>query len=497
MPRLLLPLLLLLPACAWGQVCVVTMSFNQCSAAMNEHFAQLPTPEAATTAALEDGLATLNTGGQAASSTTTDDFNPKFQASADTLGVSGESGDAVTLSWADLLSNALRGRLSGERRSATNQSQHHKLIVKLEEAAVFEPVAALITDPAVGEELEESLDDFDNVAVDLRFSLNSQKYGRDLNQHATLISNVQAFTTSQLSGQLDVEAQLANAQSNVLRQLVERGGRFDSSAGDADKPLSEVFAAAPELATQFITATERVRIAQLEYERLYESAARQNGLFTLIDLINNQPQLVVSVESKIRDDLVGPDQHTAKLTYEFGGTNVNRYEKYAAEQREADRLATERDPTRQPACSDEVSCLASYVATRRDGAVSEGSRLALSIEYVGKDAYDFDRAGVQFAQDKESSLIARFAYGRYVDVGFADATRAGRSRIDVTASFEDVRGDPARQNRSIANIVFAQEISRGLFFTLGLAWANKPEFRGAVDEEISARAGISYKLAGE
>jgi len=198
---------------------------------------------------------------------------------------------------------------------------------------------------------------------------------------------------------------------------------------------------------------------------------------------------VLSVQSHVRDDLVGPDENSLKFTYEFGGVNVNSFRHYQTLQEELDK---KKKPSETPVCPDDVACLKNYVGLNR-GAITSGGRLAFSLEYVTKSRYDFDRSGVSLHFDSEKSVIAGLAYGRYVSLG--GMAGGQKSRFDVSASYEDVSKDPQRQDRGLVKATFAQEIGDGLFLTVGLVWANKPEFRGDVDKEVSARAGITYKLA--
>lgn len=48
----------------------------------------------------------------------------------------------------------------------------------------------------------------------------------------------------------------------------------------------------------------------------------------------------------------------------------------------------------------------------------------------------------------------------------------------------------------MASATLSQGTVSGLTLSASLVWANKPEFRGDVDEELSANIGFNYKLAG-
>jgi len=557
-------LLLAAPAWAAAQTCTTSMTLHECWGALNSQASGRASQNQKDTATKVAAAANpVNTGSQTGTSTATDDFNPKFQVSADSLGVTGDSGGGLTLSWSDLLGQAV----FGPDRSFERAGQQHKLTVKLEQAELFEPLSKAITDTAVKDELRGSLGDFDDVLADFRLSLDALKYGRNLQRQGTLIDAIQAATQKPLQSQID--EMLSN--TDVEDALVQKYSL------DPDKRLNT---ALNELdAQQVIAATQTAWTSVLGYVEAYESNARKNGLFDLVDLVNNQPQLVLSVQSRIRDDLVGPNESALKFSYELGGANVNAFRRYQAEQqaREAPEAAqaaaaqsvaaaaTEaakesptnaaavaaaasaaataaaaaaaakgadatavgavsasiaRAATTNPAdadgaaaagravadaelarvaalraCATVVACLQRYVAREKD-AIRAGNRLAFSLAFVSKDSYHYDQHGVLLDLPSARSLVAQFTYGRYVGTrNLAGILGGRRSRIDIAASFEDVKDDPTRQNRAVANITFAQEVSRGLFLTVGFAWANKPEFRGAVDTELSARAGISYKLA--
>jgi len=479
MTRLAVSLGLLLLFCgeAAAQVCDIKESYNDCIRKLNTR---------ASGGAADAELAKANTGTQSGDvDAATDDFNPRFQAAVDAQGLdSDDDGAGITLAWNDLLQKVLRGRFD-ENGTATHAGQHHKLVVKLEEAQLFEPLENGIADAAVSDPLQKSLDDFDDVSVAFRFSLNSVRLGRDLQAHTEYISAIQSVSMEALDPDRELRAQIGDQEDQILQQMFElfddfeADVRLDTTVGDAR-------------ARALLAATEKAYAAQIDYAVSLDAHLRRNGLFDLVKLVNNQPQIVLSVDARQRDDLVGPDETALKFVYEFGGVNVNAYNRY----REGVECAQGNIRLTHVAAVDddmEVACLTRFIGANST-AIDEGNRFAASLEYADKEHYVFSGSGVNLDLPSHSSLVAKLTYGRYLRLG-RDTGGVGRSRIDVSASYEDVNDDPTRQNRAIAKAVFAQEVSDGLFLEIGFAWANKPEFRGEVDHEVSAKAGISYKLA--
>ena len=179
-----------------------------------------------------------------------------------------------------------------------------------------------------------------------------------------------------------------------------------------------------------------------------------------------------------RDPLAGPDEWRAKLVYERGFVNVNSVRNLCSA---------------KSAAPDRVSCFTSYLdAPSTQKRLEGGDRVALSAEFLRRKKYSISLPAdaINLAEKSYKSLIGSLAYGFYT--AFDDKGDA-QSRLDVKANYEDVSSDPQRQDGERSVTTFSQRVIGGTILSLSLVYATKPEFRGEVDEELSARLGFNYK----
>lgn len=254
------------------------------------------------------------------------------------------------------------------------------------------------------------------------------------------------------------------------------------------------FAEYPEgIGTDVLVMWQKAVTADVEAGRAVLDALRTSGYFDLYRLANNQPQLNFGVEYRAGSRLVGPDEARAKLSWEFGLTNLNDLRQFASPSGTCSKRATDASADAR------ADCLQEYLDdpdVRAD--LQSGDRFALTVEYLRRKPYDADLPddNVSLSLDAERAVVGSLAWGRYLSLAGTGAETFGRSRVDLVASYEDVSSDPARQDRGIANLTYSQEVSGGLVLSLAVVYATRPEFRGDVDEEWSSRLGLNYKLAG-
>jgi hypothetical protein len=67
-------------------------------------------------------------------------------------------------------------------------------------------------------------------------------------------------------------------------------------------------------------------------------------------------------------------------------------------------------------------------------------------------------------------------------------------RADLTGSWEEWSDDPAHQDRGLLKLALTQRIDNDTSAVVGSVWATKPEFRGEVDKEVTARFGLTFSL---
>lgn len=225
------------------------------------------------------------------------------------------------------------------------------------------------------------------------------------------------------------------------------------------------------------------------------------GLFQLAGLTNNQPQLLFSVGARFRNELAGGDDFNAKLSFEFdmSGHNINNMWKYHRSSRAKkvtsqckSKLSKSKDNfSLAKVCAEEIG---RYIV---DNPIESGGwRGSVSVEYVDRQDGMFEIPGVEnpLSLDGGRSLIGSIAVGRQFQI---TNTSLPKAKLDFSLSYEDVSDDPNRQNRTIGSVTFTQQLAEALQLSVGLVWANKPEYRPSVDEEFSARIGLNYKLSGK
>jgi hypothetical protein len=234
----------------------------------------------------------------------------------------------------------------------------------------------------------------------------------------------------------------------------------------------------------------------------------------LAALIDNQPQLVVSVARRASNRVVGPRSTAYALSYEFGTKNVN------AVLREYHRLGQSN-----PALSETDRQLAALKTVVGDAttATSFGAedRLLFSATYRDFDnlhfshAYTFpifDTTGTEvdlhpvatIDLGHSSEIRGKVVWTRLTTGAkkVAEASAAGSDNGTssesprLTVSIEGVRvhGDPSRHDQLVGKASYELPLSSGVTIPLTLTWANRPEFLDKKGQQFGAHVSLSYKV---
>lgn len=414
-------------------------------------------------------------------------------ATANTGTVSMNAGGTVVSDLSSLLAFALDTESLGDDRQAVTVdlnrilglpgSGDYQLRGIIRQAEVFAPLnQALGTDGEASmrrDELDDELGDFDDVSLMFSYSLNTKRLGRST-EGKDFLNEIfaQAATPSVVNCATPPDIVVQNEILPVLAQRnIDPSSVFVTNTTDLlpDATFRDVAqAASSALATRLIEAVECQRQSIHQQKVRLDQALERIHFDEIADLVANQPQLVFSVERTERDRLTGPSETKGKLTFEKGWNNVN---------------------TVRQACAGNVTlqCVKNAIDQNRK-AIDRKSRLKLSLEYADIESYDesFFGGTINVDQGSDRKLTATLGYGQVLRT---DGAGNDATRLDLTWSYEDVDNDSMRQTRSVLNASFSQQVAGGFVLTLGAVYANKPEFLGQVDEEVSARFGLTYKLA--
>jgi hypothetical protein len=420
---------------------------------------------------------------------TINDFLSRLRMSADSGGLGNGDGDG----------EALVFELNDFLGLPVNDG--YKFQALLGQPEVFAPLAEAIPEDVRAtrvSELEKGLNDFDNVTFVFTYSPMGRSMGRKpslyLEEREALLAAVmggmqmRSLTNDVFKSQFDLGAIIQDlpdeAQQAIADQNLQDPGSLDLSALE------------PDTATAVREALEKsISALDVRTEALLE-ALTAAGYFSLTDLISNQPQLYVNAQRTSPNELIGPRKVTGKLTYEHGFVNINRLRRTCRLKAAEDDATADQEKKRLQGF---LSCFQGFLTPERIAQMQRGDRLALSVEYSDVEDYKVTLPGDTTTTDDDVTLdlpadrklVASLALGRYLTF-FKDG--AGSSRIEAESKYEDYGEDPQRQERWVTTLTFSQKLADQAVFTLGLVYADRPEFRGVVDKEISARVGLSYRL---
>lgn len=201
--------------------------------------------------------------------------------------------------------------------------------------------------------------------------------------------------------------------------------------------------------------------------------------FALADLIEGEPRWVLDVGTRQRAGAAGPDEASAALSFQWGWISYRGARAFA----------------RRRGLAFDAAAIAAY---RQDHAQAKDALplFTLSAEYGRARSFAFGLPGLTeaFAQDGTHRLTAKASAGVYLGEGYAH-------RLELSAAYDDVSDDPKLQNRFVAELTWVERLNQALAqFTGGselvvtAVYANKPRFRGDVNEELGVRAGLKWSF---
>jgi len=440
-----------------------------------------------------DQLAEKNTGAAPAvspeSASSFNDFFSTLKAAADSGSTDGDDDQAIGFE----LSRCARGEFVPPESSAEKpQDAIHARIqcqvrVRAGGAELYDPVKQALpadTRDARSKALEDSLDFGDNLTVGVFFNIVGTNWGRVPNfASEPLFADIWNVVNQKEDPLIRASNEVSNVYEDIREQISTELSEFD-----ANTPFNKVAERNRPLAQKAVEAREKAWRAEFESADEVRKVLLETRYLDLVDLVNNQPQLNFGVEYTERGELAGPNEWRAKLIYEKGLVNVNTARRYVNSSKCKPAATFDKDISAR-----RVACFNEYLSRpSTQQRLKGGDRLAVSIEAVRRKRYSINLPtdAITFAEDSDRSFVGALAYGFYV--GFDDAGDA-RSRIDLRASYEDVKSDPKRQDRGLFVATYTQKFFEKTLVAVSVVYATQPEFRGDVDKDLSARLGINYK----
>lgn len=321
---------------------------------------------------------------------------------------------------------------------------------------------------AVEKSLLGSKTNAEHTTLQASYNFTSQRLGRNFARHMVLYNQLfQQAVAGPTSTQVQAEADLIRKLTHALGDISLDETRWAAIPPDKRAAAEQVL---------FETVQSHVAL-----QTAFAAAVKNSGLDLFGQLINNQPQLSITVSRSFRDDLYGPDLISGRIAFEAGlSDNLNGF---------FGRFDSHQCQTRIAECLTEYSSYAKDPAVKAN--IREASRVAVYAEFIRRADYHYTNAdvGLDVALKAGTTFLSGLDYGRLIgvsDAGLADA------RVDASFRYE-YRSDAPDTTRLVASLTLTKKLGE-ISIPFGIVYANKPRFLTGVDQGLTANVGLKFNL---
>jgi hypothetical protein len=319
-------------------------------------------------------------------------------------------------------------------------------------------------------DLQKDISAFGSSRVELTYSLVNRRFGRDFTVARAQLAPIYQGAWAR-AGMPMIDGALLGTQLAAVTQI-------SSSGLDTATPFT---AYPPELTTLRDEIKQKVaEIAPLIGKATAATQQELDGLKGLAALVEHQPQLLFSLSHDIRDDIVGPEKLSAKLTLELTRYNLGNF------LRGPGAVCTDANAVKlgQQAYASCRSALNGYL-NESGTALNAQPRWKLSAAYQRVKAirYAYPNDGVELHLPETERIEVTAGWGRPLQA----------DRVDVEVAYDsNIDSDANNKERVKATLTYTRRVG-GMDVPFSLVYANRNEILGRVDHQLSLNLGIKFR----
>lgn len=410
------------------------------------------------------------------------DFLPWFHFAVDSVSPS-DDGKAVVVTSNPVRAHAWRLKLTA---TATEPEPFERLFADVPDESR----------PAVLESITGELGDLDDVSWSATLGFQPRAGSRELKTRWGRDPEIYRPLLRQLA---QSSAQVVHSAASEGEEIVREYSEFVTEIFLVFTPkqpdtvtFREIRAAMDQgkLRRSFLIEFEDALVAEVEREVRLDQAFAALRLDRLANLIHNQPQLIVDLTYRNPNEFVGQEAFAVSARAEWGTRNLNSVirrarNEYSDIEESRRLLVAYRD----------------VVGRAGDPEPQSGWRGTATLSYRRLEELT---AGLPFGDTVTDVTVpeveewvgkvqvSRFADWHAMTIGGIIVT----PRVDLSLEVVETDGDDNRQDRKVGTLTYDLPVADGVAIPITLVYADKAEFRGDPDHELSGRVGLSYKLPG-